>query len=68
MTRKTIPDHEAKLKLFRDLIADRGEDHPIAKAFNVYANRLEAQIKQAESEGLKSFDESKYKLKGVNNV
>jgi hypothetical protein len=61
--KQPILDHKAKLKIFRDLIKDRGENHPIAKAFNVYANRLEAQIKQAEAEGLKSFDESKYKIK-----
>ena len=61
--KKTIQEHKAQLKLFDDLIKDRGIEHPIAKAFNVYARRLEKQIEQAESEGLVCFDESKYLIK-----
>ena len=68
MKTRTLEDKQERMELFRRLAEERGKDHPFAKVFNQYADKLEAQIKQAKAEGLKSFDESKYKLKGVNNV
>jgi hypothetical protein len=68
MTKKLISEHKEKLSLFRQLVSDRGENHPFAKVFNHYANRLEAQIKQAEEDKLTCFDESKYKVRGEDTV